>query len=98
MSKGQQIVWMAKSIAGTALSRLSPMSGTIDIPSSLKSSTRPQSSGGISTSKSFACRIELIPLVNLVPRGDVCEAILIPLGPTVDSVRYHLLSQYIVLK
>jgi len=42
---------MASSRDGTARFLFSPMSGTITIPSSMKSSTRPLSSSGINTSR-----------------------------------------------
>lgn len=53
-SSGQNRIWMAKSMACSALLVLSNKSGTITIPSSMKSSTLPLSSSGTATSSSHA--------------------------------------------
>jgi hypothetical protein len=54
MSTGQNKTCIASSISWIALFLLSFISGTTTIPSSIKSSTLPQSSGGISTSMLLA--------------------------------------------
>lgn len=53
-STGLKRMWIAKNIACIALFGLSPRSGTITIPSSMKSSTFPQSSCGSSKSRHSA--------------------------------------------